>query len=258
MEGKEKLLSDAKGILIEDEKLRAMLKEGNISQGTYDNKHSEITVRLGEIKEQISALDRKKTELSKPASVENFNNSFLKRHVAKNNAEMAANVEPLSNVGMAAVFSFIAIVLLLLSSSSLVFSSLPALPEPYALEESAKMYAYLTALCVQMLIGGFFLWFMARITRIKRINHYKARICATSGALVSSGSLSVGAYLAQMTGYASILQGLGYLSGLLAYYFAIRTELKADRLTSAFHAITIYAVNYALAAAVMLSIIILL
>jgi hypothetical protein len=179
MEGKDKLLSTARKIIIEDEKLKVMLREGKISQITYDDKHGEVNLRLSEIREQMADLERKKNRLSVPASVEKFNNSFFfKRSLGGNKENLIQRGDALSNVGMLAVLSTALILIGLMAFPPEVYSSLPALPEPYKMQESSEFYGYVAALFTQIFAGGFFLWLMARFVKVKNVSQDQARICA--------------------------------------------------------------------------------
>ena len=257
MEGKERLLSAAREIIVEDEKLKLMLKAGKISQETFDDQHKAINARLAEIKEQIANLDRKKNQLSAPASVEKFNNSFERRQLA-GNKKTEGEIEPLSNAGMVAVVLSAALVIGLIVFPGAIYSTLPLLPEPYVLPESSRLICYLAILASQTLIGGLFLWITGRAIKLKGINYNKALTCAYSGAIITSGVLSVAGYLFSGEKYAQILGLLGLAAGLLFYYWAIKSVLRTNRLTMVILAVAVYAVNYALALAAAISIIILL
>jgi hypothetical protein len=254
MEEKERLLSAAREIMVGEEKLKLLFKEGKISRDTFDDEHKKINARLAQIKEQIAALDRKKNELSAPASVEKFNSSFVRRQLAGKKNNDSEN-ESLSNAGMVAVLSSVAIFLLLLGAPSIVYSSLPALPEPYSMPESSGFYVYLAVLAAQIFAGGLFLWFVAKYAKVKSISHYEARLCSASGALITSGALSVAGYITSVAGQVPALQALSYAAGLISYYYAIQSASKVGNLTAAFLAAALYAVNYALAIAIMLLII---
>ena len=258
MEGKEKLLSAAREIIIEDEKLKLMLKDGKISQETFDDQHKAINARLAEIKEQIADLDRKKNQLSKPASVEKFNNSFVRRQFGRNREGSPGDNEALSNAGMAAVVFSAAIFIGLLLFPRTIYSTLPLLPDPYVLPESSRLYGYVAVLASQTIIGGLFLLLMGKIIKLKAINYNTAVTCTYSGAIIASGILSVGGYIFSGGKYAETLQLLGYAVGLLSYYWALKGALRTSRLTLAFLSVAVYAVNYALALAALISIIILL
>lgn len=255
MEGKEKILSAAREIIVNDEKLKLMLKEGKISQETFDYERQEINARLAEIKEQIADLDRKKNELSKPASVEKFNNSFVRRQLGRKRGAEQKDVEALSNAGIAAVVFSAALIIGLLVFPSEIYSTLPTLPDPYVLPESSRLYCYLAVLAIQTLIGGLFLWFMSRIARIKNIDYNKAVTCAGFGAIITSGILSIFEFLSSGGKYNEMLQFLGYAAGILSYYWALKSALRANRLTIAFLSAALYAINYALSLAAIFSII---
>jgi len=258
MKGKEKFLSAAREVIVEDEKLKLMLKEGKISQETFDDKHIEINARLEEIKEQMADLDRKKNQLSAPASVEKFNNSFIRRQlVRKKNSDPGDN-DALSNAGMAAVVFSAALFIALFEFPGAVYSTLPHIPDPYVLPESSRLYGYLAVLAFQTLIGGLFLWLMGKIIKLKSIDYTKAVTCAYSGAIITLGILSIFGFLSSGGKYAETLQFLGYAAGIISYYWAVQSILRTNRLTMAILSVALYAVNYALAFAAIISIIILL
>lgn len=257
MDEKEKLLSDAKKTIIEDERLKLLLKGGRISEETYDLKHGEINIRLADIKEQIARIERRKKELSKPASVVKFNTSYLKRRAAERRDDAGAE-EPLNNVGMVAVLSCAAIIIGLLAFPKGVYSSLPDLPEPYAMPPSSEFYIYIAALCSQIVIGGLFLWIMSRITKVKGTDMYRTRTCTAQGALVSSAALSIAWYISSSAGYVPALRPLAYGAGFASYFYAIKSALDTNNLTAGFLSLSTYAANYALALGAMVSIIILL
>jgi hypothetical protein len=255
MEGKEKLLSAAREVIVEDEKLKLMLRDGKISQETFDDKHNEINARLAEIKEQIADIDRKKNQLSAPASVEKFNSSFVRRQFARSKETGSRDNEALSNAGMAAVVFTAALIIGLLEFPDIVYSTLPLLPEPYVLPESSRLYGYIAALASQIFIGGLFLWLMGRITRIKNISYSKAVACTYFGAIITSGILSFFGVLSSGGKYNEILQFFAYAIGILSYYWSLKSTLRTSRLIMAFLSMVIYAVNYALALAALFSII---
>jgi len=257
MEGKEKFLSAAREIIVEDEKLKLMLKAGKISQETFDDQHKAINARLAEIKELIANLDRKKNQLSAPASVEKFNNSFERRQLA-GNKNKEGEIEPLSNAGMVAVVISAALVIGLMVFPGAIYSTLPLLPDPYVLPESSRLICYLAILASQTLIGGLFLLLTGRAINLKGISYNKALTCAYSGAIIISGVMSVAGYLFSGGKYSQILGLLGFAAGLLFYYWAIKSVLRTNRLTMAILSVALYAVNYALALAAAISIIILL
>lgn len=254
MDEKEALLSDARKVIIEDERLKVLYKAGKISEETYDVKHGEINARLAEIREQIAKIERKKKELKKPASVVKFNTSFLKRQNSA--SKMSDADEPLSDMGMVSVLSAAGIILGLFAFPSAVYSSIPPLPEPYLLPPDSELYIYLSVLLSQVFGGGVLLWLMAVIARVKDANQSKAILCTAQGVIISSAALSAAAYFSSGAGYVPLLEKIAYAAGILAYFLAIRSVLSAGRLTAALLALGAYAANYALAIAVMLSIII--
>jgi hypothetical protein len=258
MEGKKKILSAAREIIVEDEKLKLLLKEGKISQETFDYEHKEINARLAEIKEHMTELDRKKDQLRAPASVEKFNRSFLRRQFSRNKESGPVDNDVLSDAGMAAVVFSATIFFGLLVFPDMFYSTLPSLPDPYVLPESSRLYGYLAVLASQTFIGGLFLWFFGRVVKLKDIDYSKAVTCTYSGAIITLGILSFLEVLSSGGKYEGILQFLGYAGGILSYYWAIMSTLRTNMLTKAFLSVIIYAVNYALAIAAAISIIILL
>jgi hypothetical protein len=258
MDEKEKLLSDAREVIIEDEKLKVLLKEGRISEETYDYKHGEINMRLAEIKEQIANINRKKNQLSAPASVEKFNNSFVRRQFARKKENAQGDDEALSNAGMAAVVFGAALIIGLLVFPDAVYSTLPNLPEPYVLPESSRLFCFLAVLAAQTLIGGLFLWLSGKAIKLKGIDYNKAVTCACFGAVITSGILSIIGFLSSDGKYTELLQFLGYAAGIFSYYWALKSALRANRRTMAILSVALYAINYALALAAAISIIILL
>jgi hypothetical protein len=258
MEGKEKFLSEAREIIVGDEKLKLLLKEGKISQETFNDQHKEINARLAEIKENIAELDRKKNGLAAPASVEKFNSSFMRRQTARRKELRPGDDEALSNAGMAAVVFSAALVIGILLFPSAVYVTLPTLPEPYVLPDSSKIFGFLALSAAQTLIGGLFLWVTGRALKIKGMEYNKAIAITYSGSIISSGFLLVAGYVFSGGRYSQALELLGYVVGILSYYWAVKGSLKAGRLKMAFLSVATYAVNYALALASLISIIILL
>jgi len=206
----------------------------------------------------MADLDRKKTELSAPASVEKFNSSFVRRQFVRRKEKTSGDNDALSNAGMAAVVFSAALFIGLLVFPGALYSTLPSLPEPYVLPESSRLTGFLAVLTAQTLIGGLFLLLMGKVFKLKALDYNKAITCTYSGAIITAGVLSVAGYIFSVGKYAQALQLLGYAIGLLSYYWAISGVLRTRKSIIAFLSVAVYAVNYGLALAALISIIILL
>jgi len=174
----------------------------------------------------MADLDRKKTELSAPASVEKFNSSFVRRQFVRRKEKTSGDNDALSNAGMAAVVFSAALFIGLLVFPGALYSTLPSLPEPYVLPESSRLTGFLAVLTAQTLIGGLFLLLMGKVFKLKALDYNKAITCTYSGAIITAGVLSVAGYIFSVGKYAQALQLLGYAIGLLSYYWAISGVLR--------------------------------
>ena len=258
MDDKTRLLSAARTFIVEDEKLKIMLQDGKISQNTYDDKHRDIDAQLAKIKEQIADLGKKKNELSAPASVEKFNDSFAGRQLARDTNSQTERLEPLSTVGMAAVICSAIIVLGLLAFPKAVYSSLPELPAPYIVLDSSGLFLFIAVSAIQILIGGLFLRFVTRATGIKNVNYILARAFTAEAVIISAGVLSMIGLVLPKAKYALTTTILGVAASIFIYFLVMWPLFKTTKLKAAILSVAAYVINYALAVAVLLFLIILL
>ncbi len=158
---------------------------------------------------------------------------------------------------MTAVICSALIVFGLLAFPRAVYSSLPGLPELYIMPESSGIYLYPVVLAAQILIGGLFPGLMSR-TSGKHADYALTRECTAEAVVISSAVLSLIGLIVSKGEYALIDTILGIAASVLIYVLVMRELFKTTKQKAAILSVAAYVINYALAVAVLLFLIILL